>query len=199
MTYSLSTPGVIRSIRQRDLLNAWARARANGSIPDPVLCTPETFGEEFSDMAIVDGVAEASGMRFKIRRQGQRMQIYHNANLEGGFVDDSLPDHMRDWMVYLLELARNLRSPVYSEYATTDVIGRPLSLERLFLPYGQADAPPGAFALSVKTISLEGAFVESEIMRCNSNKKIDAKAFVIEPDSIEASARAARRADDIVY
>src|SRR5271154_818646 len=74
MEYLSSDPSVVRSIRQRVLLNAWLRALRKPH-PLPVLTDfdPDTGIDELADMMGFDVEGECQSVRFVITQEGARL------------------------------------------------------------------------------------------------------------------------------
>jgi len=83
MEYASSDPSVVRSIRQRVLLNAWLRALRQGA-PLPVLIDfdPETGLDEIADMMGFDVQGSGEAARFLITQEGARLSTtYGNEHI----------------------------------------------------------------------------------------------------------------------
>ena len=74
MEYPSSDPSVVRSIRQRVLLNTWLRALRKPH-PLPVLTDfdPDTGIDELADMMGFDVEGEGRSVRFVITQEGARL------------------------------------------------------------------------------------------------------------------------------
>src|SRR3954464_16082452 len=74
MDFRSANPSVIRSVKQRDLLNAWLRAlgtqRALPAIAD---YRPDRIADELADMMGFDVVGRGDTARFLITQEGARL------------------------------------------------------------------------------------------------------------------------------
>src|SRR5260370_3796541 len=74
MEFESANPSVIRSVKQRDLLNGWLRAlgkyRALPALGD---YRPDRIADELADMMGYDVTAEADNARFLITQEGARL------------------------------------------------------------------------------------------------------------------------------
>ena len=73
MEFTSANPSVVRSIKQRELLNAWLRAhnkrRAMPAIND---YQPDQIADELAEMMGFDVEGEGDGARFLITQEGSR-------------------------------------------------------------------------------------------------------------------------------
>jgi hypothetical protein len=169
MEFESASPSVVRYIKQRELLNAWLRARAVSSRLMPRLSDyrPERFTSEMADMMGFDVIRSEAGVRFLITQEGARLTAtYGNvdpAKRPSRFLDDSIgPDrYARVLRPYLVCLER--KRPTYSVSTVQDADGKDVSYERLLLPFGQADAVEQIVG-SYKAISIEGGFKVDNLM-----------------------------------
>src|ERR1700757_4888909 len=74
MDYVSHDPSVVRSIRQRVLLDAWLRARRRPrTLPALMDFDPETGADELADMMGFDVEGEDGAARFVITHEGTRL------------------------------------------------------------------------------------------------------------------------------
>ena len=97
MEFESADPSVVRSIKQRDLLNAWLRA-AGKHRPLPLLgdFQPDRVADEMADMMGYDVVGEGDGARFLITHEGARLAAtYGNDHIDPAertnrYLDDAI-------------------------------------------------------------------------------------------------------------
>lgn len=168
--YTSADPSVVRSIRQRVLLNAWLRTVPRpGPLPAIEDFKPDTDGDEFADMMEFRVEGKDTAARFLITREGSRLAAtYGNDHLDpdqrtNRYLDDAIgPDrYARVVPCYRECLAR--RRPTYSITTVQDADGKQVSYERLLLPFGSADAVEQIVG-SYKAISLEGGFKVNNLL-----------------------------------
>jgi len=117
-------PSVVKSIRQRDLLNTWLRlyAREN-KMPAITEYRPERLGEELPDLVYysVDGTHEPP--RLTIQSDGTRMSTAYGRNGKGRLLDEYVGPHLAPLVMPAYYACLKRRLPVYSKGdAVTDVI-----------------------------------------------------------------------------
>ena len=172
MEFSSANPSVVRSIKQRVLLNAWLRAQASGKqLPVAADFRPEGLLEELDDMMGFDVRYEADGeaARFLITQEGSRLaSTYGSEHIApeqrtNRYLDEAIgPErYARVAPCYLACIAS--KRPVYAISRVNDADGREVSYERLLFPFGRTDRVEQIIG-SYKTISLEGSFRLGNLM-----------------------------------
>jgi hypothetical protein len=170
MKFESANPSVVRSIKQRDLLNTWLRGvRKPQLLPVISDFQPDRIGDELADMMRLDVEGEGCGARFLITQEGARLAAtYGNDHLDpeertNRYLDDAIgPDrYARVVPPYLACLAH--RRPTYSVSMVRDPDGKEVSYERLLLPFGRADKVEQIVG-SYKAISIDGAFKVNNLM-----------------------------------
>lgn len=164
MEYTSSDPSVIRSIRQRVLLNAWLRAlRKPQPLPSLIDFDPDTGIDEIADMMGFDVEGEDQSARFVITQEGTRLAAtYGNEDIApekrtNRYLHDAIgPDRYARVVACYRECVVRKR-PIYSITTVQDADGKDVSYERLLLPFG-CDATVEHIVGSYKTISIEGGF-----------------------------------------
>jgi hypothetical protein len=161
--FSSANPSIIRSIKQRVLLNAWLRALAQGKpLPATADFRPDGIAEELDDMMGYDVEGDGAAARFLITQEGSRLASTYGSDIAphqrtNRYLDDAIgPERFaRVAPCYLACVAR--KRPIYSISGVSDADGKEVSYERLLLPFGRADRVEQIIG-SYKAISLEGGF-----------------------------------------
>lgn len=172
MEFTSANPSVVRSVKQRDLLNAWLRALDKGrALPALADYRPERIADELADMMGFDVDGEGDGARFLITQEGARLTAaYGNEPFDkrtNRYLDDAIgPErYARVIPSYRACLAR--RRPTYSISKVQDPDGKDVSYERLLLPFGCAGHVEQIVG-SYKAISIEGGFKINNLMGVKS-------------------------------
>jgi hypothetical protein len=201
--FESANPSVVRSVKQRDLLNAWLRVRGKHR-PLPVLADykPDRIADELADMMGYDVIGEGDDARFLITQEGSRLSAtYGNEHIDpdkrtNRYLDDAIgPDrYARVLPSYRACLAR--KRPTYSVSTVLDADGKDVSYERLLLPFGSSGNVEQIIG-SYKAISIEGGFKINNLMgiRPKATPVIVINAVI---DLELASAPAGQRASDDV-
>jgi hypothetical protein len=170
MQFRSADPSVIKSIKQRVLLNAWLRARRDPSAL-PSFDDFETDGsfDELPDMMAfnVEGVGEDA--RFFITQEGARLTAtYGSEHIEPArrtnrYLDDAIGPERYAVVVPCYRTCVTRRRPTYSISAVQDLDGKDVSYERLLLPFGNGIKVEQIIG-SYKAISIEGGFKIRQLM-----------------------------------
>jgi hypothetical protein len=169
MEFAGADPSVVKSIRQRYLLNEWLRA-AGKRPPIPLLRDfhLDRVDDEMVDMMGYDVVGEGDGARFLITHQGARLATtYGNERIDPAerphFLDEKIGPERYANVVDLYRACLRHKRPVYSISTVQDADGKEVSYERLLMPFGDGEAVQQIVG-SFKSISIEGGFKISNLM-----------------------------------
>ena len=205
MEYSSADPSVIRSIRQRVLLNGWLRAlRMPNSPPALIDYDPEAGIDEIADMMgfDVEGEDEDECVRFRITQEGSRLTAtYGNAHVApeartNRFLDDAIGPYLYARVVSCYRECVRRKRPIYSITAIKDPDGKDVSYERLLLPFGNGGAVKHIVG-SYKTISVEGGFKIHNLMGRETTARTRLVTAVIDRD-VQRRPAGVRACHDIV-
>jgi hypothetical protein len=170
MRFSSADPSVVRSIKQRVLLNAWLRAqRKPPTLPALSDFQPDGIADELPDMMRFSVEDNGEAARFLITQEGSRLAAtYGSGHIDpikrtNRYLDDAIgaDRYARVQPCYLECLAR--RRPTYSISHVQDGDGKEVSYERLLLPFGSHRGVEQIIG-SYKTISIEGRFKLNSLM-----------------------------------
>jgi len=173
MEFESANPSVVRSIKQRVLLNAWLRAlRKSCPLPTIEDFRPDGIADEIADMMGFAVEGEGDAARFLITQEGARLAAaYGSLHIEpdkrtNRYLDDAIgPErYARVLPPYRACLAR--RRPTYSITMVRDLDGKDVHYERLLLPFGSGAAVEEIIG-SYKTISIDGGFKVDNLMGIN--------------------------------
>jgi hypothetical protein len=204
MKFESASPSIVRSVKQRDLLNAWLRAfDKRGALPRLEDYRPDRIADELADMMGFDVIGDGDQARFLITQEGSRLTAtYGNEHIDpdkrtNRYLDDAIGPqrYTRVLPSYLACLAH--RRPTYSVTMVQDADGKDVSYERLLLPFGSAGAVEQIVG-SYKAISIEGGFKIRDLMGIASKPvPVSIVNAVVERNIAPCSFRHAA-ADDLV-
>jgi hypothetical protein len=204
MKFESADPSVVRSIKQRDLLNAWLRAVGKQrALPALADYQPDRIADEQADMMSFDVAGEADDVRFLITHEGTRLTTtYGNEHIDpdkrtNRYLDDAIgPErYARVVAPYLTCVMR--KRPTYSVSMVQDPDGKDVSYERLLLPFGKADAVEQIIG-SYKSISIEGNFKIDNLMGIKPRTApVSVVNAVIDLDFVRGSG-GRRASDDVI-
>ena len=170
MQFESANPSVVRSIRQRDLLNTWLRALVKPR-PLPLLADyrPEYIADELADMMGFDVEGHGDAARFLITQEGATLtKVYGNEHIDpvqrtNRYLDDAIGPERYAHVVTLYRTCLACKRPTYSISTVQDPDGKDVQYERLLLPFGSADRVEQIVG-SYKAISIEGRFKIRNLM-----------------------------------
>jgi hypothetical protein len=177
MEFESANPSVVRSIKQRVLLNAWLRAQHEpASLPAVADFKPDRLTDELADMMAFDVRGTGEKARFFITQEGWRLAAaYGNDGIDPAarinrYLDASIDAvrYARVLPCYMTCIAR--KRPTYSIASVRDEDGKEVSFERLLLPFGSGDTVEKIVG-SYKAISIEGGFKVGNLMGLRADTK----------------------------
>ena len=172
MDFESATPSVVKSIKQRDLLNTWIRLHLRDHrLPRVADYAPERIEDERPDLVHYTVDASAVPPQLTVVSDGSRMAAAFGNTGKGRQLDDFLGPRLAPVVmpVYYECIRRAL--PVFTIAHIDDVYGRIVAYERLLLPFSDATAVTHIIA-SLKTISEDGNFEIKNLMRGSTNLPI---------------------------
>jgi hypothetical protein len=203
MQFTSANPSVVRSVKQRDLLNAWLRAIGNRTLPVLGDYQPDRIADELADMMGFDVVGEGDDARFRITQEGARLTAtYGNEHIDpdkrtNRYLDDAIGPARYARVVPSYRACLASKRPTYSVSTVRDQDGKDVSYERLLLPFGSAGNVEQIVG-SYKAISIEGGFKINNLMGIRSKSRPESVInAVIDLDVIRGPAGVGA-ADDII-
>jgi hypothetical protein len=170
MKFESADPSVVRSIKQRDLLNTWSRVLGKlRTLPALSDYQPDRIADERAEMMEFDVSGEADHARFLITHEGSRLTAtYGNEHIDpdrrtNRYLDDAIGPERYARVVAPYRVCLMRKRPTYSVSMVQDPDGKDVSYERLLLPFGSADAVEQIVG-SYKSISIEGGFKINNLM-----------------------------------
>ena len=204
MEFESANPSVVRSVKQRDLLNTWLRARGKyRAMPILADYQPDRIADELADMMGFDVDGSGDDARFVITHEGSRLTAtYGNEHVDpdkrtNRYLDDAIGPARYARVVPSYRACLMRRRPTYSVSVVQDPDGKDVSYERLLLPFGSADHVEQIVG-SYKSISIEGGFKITNLMGVTSKATpVSVINAVIDLDFVRGPAEQ-RASDDII-
>lgn len=194
MDFESATPAVIRSIKQRDLLNTWLRLYVHQNhVPKFDDYLPERIAEESDDLVHYTVTGTVDAPRIVIDSDGTRMSNAYGSTGRGRDLDDYLGAKLAPIVMPIYHECLRRRLPVYTISKVSDLYGRKVDYERLLLPFTD-DHGISRILASLKTISDDGGFEIRNLMRANDVLPVYVLRSVIDRDLFHA--RSGRIAPD---
>jgi hypothetical protein len=204
MPFSSANPSVVRSVKQRDLLNTWLRAYGRRRAMPPVEdYQPDRIEDELLDMMRFDVVSDGDQSRFLITHEGSRLTVtYGNEHIDpdkrtNRYLDDAIGPVRYGRVIPSYRTCVERKRPTYAVSMVKDEDGKDVAYERLLLPFGRGSAVTQIVG-SYKTISIEGGFKVRDLMSINTEvDPVSVVRAVIDLDFAKPSADH-RGSDDVI-
>lgn len=164
MEFESAAASVVRSIKQRDLLNIWLRLFAKQEQKPRIAdYQPDRIGDELPNLALFAVDRRTAPLRLLFERESTHMATVYGHASTGQTLDEYLGPRLAPMIVpaYLECISR--ARPVYTIFMTEDVVQRPVSYERLLLPFFDEGLVTKIIA-SHHNISTDGAFETNDLM-----------------------------------
>ena len=182
MEFESANPTIIKSIKQRDLLNTWLRLYARAqAMPRVEEYQPERLADELPDLVYYTVDTAQLPPRLTIQSDGTRMSSAYGHTGKGRYLDEFLGARLAPVVMPVYYECLRRRLPVYTISNIDDIYGRIVAYERLLLPFAQAGNVTHVIA-SLKTISEDGGFEIRNLMRGNDTLPIMKLRSVIDRD-----------------
>jgi hypothetical protein len=180
--FESANPSIVKSIKQRDLLNTWLRLYAREQrIPSVEEYQPARFEEELPDLVFYTVENAKQPPRLTIQSDGTRMSSAYGNTGKGRYLDEYLPAKLVPLVmpIYYECITRSL--PAYTISNIDDIYGRIVAYERLLLPFSAGNGVTHIIA-SLKTISEDGGFEIRNLMRGNDMLPVAKLRTIIDRD-----------------
>ena len=182
MDFESAYPSVVKSIKQRDLLNTWLRLYARDQmLPRMDEYQPDRFEDELPDLVFFTVDTNEQPPRLKIDSDGTRMSSAYGNTGKGRYLDEYLGARLAPIVVPVYHECIARRLPAYTIAHIDDIYGRIVAYERLLLPFSDGGNVTHIIA-SLKTISEDGGFEIRNLMRGNDKLPVPKLRAIIDRD-----------------
>lgn len=182
MEFVSASPAIVKSIKQRELLNYWLRLYAKHErLPKFDDYHPERLADERDDLVyiIVEGTDDAP--RFFIESDGDRMSIAFGSVGKGRDLEEYLGTKLAPSVMPIYYECVRRRLPMYTISQVNDLYGRKVDYERLAMPFSDGEGVSRILA-SLKAICDDGGFEIRNLMRANDIPPLYKLRSVIDRD-----------------
>jgi hypothetical protein len=178
--FASADPSVVKSIRQRDLLNTWLRLFARDQAPPRISeYQPERIEDELPDLVFLTVDGDQQPPRLTIQSDGTRMSRAYGHTGMGRYLDEYLGARLAPIVMPVYHECIARRLPAYTIATIDDICGRIVAYERLLLPFTDGGDVTCIIA-SLKTISEDGAFEITNLMRGNDTLPVPKLRTIID-------------------
>jgi hypothetical protein len=187
LEFESAGPSVVKSIKQRDLLNTWLRLYARDrQMPRVEEYQPARLTEELPDLVYYTVDTERQPPRLTIQSDGTRMSAAYGNTGKGRLLDEYLGPRLVPVVMPVYYKCISCSLPVYTIANIDDIYGRIVAYERLLLPFSEGGNVTHVIA-SLKTISEDGNFEIKNLMRGNDTLPMPMLRTVIDRDLFHRS------------
>ena len=183
MDFESANPTIVKSIKQRDLLNTWLRLYARDrKLPALAEFRPARLEDELPDLVYFSIDATRQPPQIIIDSDGTRMASAYGHTGKGRLLEEYLGPRLAPLVmpVYYECIRRSL--PAFTVAHIDDVYGRVVAYERLLLPFSDSDGAVTQIIGSLKTISEDGGFEIKNLMRGNETLPVPKLRTIIDRD-----------------
>jgi hypothetical protein len=183
LEFESAKPSVVKSIKQRDLLNTWLRLYARSqALPRMDEYQPARIEDEAPDLVHLSVDTTSQPPRLTIESDGARLSSAFGHPGKGKFLDDYMGPRLAPIVMPVYHFCIQRKLPVYTIAHIDDTYGRLVAYERLLLPFAEAGGEVSHIIASLKTISEDGGFEIRNLMRGNDELPSPKLHTVIDQD-----------------
>jgi len=180
--FESANPTVVKSIKQRDLLNTWLRLYAREQrMPRVEEYQPERLADELPDLVYYTVKAASLPPRFTIQSDGTRMSNAYGTTGKGRFLDEYIGPKLAPIVMPVYHECIKRCLPAYTIANIDDIYARIVAYERLLLPFAQ-DGKISHIIASLKTICEDGGFEIKNLMRGNDQLPVPKLRTIVDRD-----------------
>jgi hypothetical protein len=180
--FESAQPSIVKSIKQRDLLNTWLRLYARSqSLPRKDEYQPERIDDELPDLVLYSVDAGTQPPRLTIESNGTRMSTAYGDTGRGRYLDEYLGEKLAPIVMPVYHECIARRLPAYTISNIDDAHGRIVAYERMLLPFSEGNDVTHILA-SLKTISEDGSFEIRNLMRADDKLPVPKLRVIIDRD-----------------
>ena len=183
MDFESANPTVVKSIKQRDLLNTWLRLYARDQkLPSIAEYQPARIEDELPDLVFYTVDSTQTPPRLTIQSDGTRMASAYGHTGKGRLLDEYLGPRLAPIVMPVYYECIRRRLPAFTIAHIDDIYGRIVAYERLLLPFSDGGGAVNQIVASLKTISEDGGFEIKNLMRGNDTLPVPKLRTIIDRD-----------------
>jgi hypothetical protein len=178
LEFKSAHPSVVKSIKQRDLLNTWLRLYARAQrIPGLEEYQPARLADELPDLVYYTIDATQTPPRLIIQSNGTRISSAYGNPGKGRYLDEYLGARLAPVVMPAYRECVQRGLPIYTVSVIDDIYGRLVACERLLLPFMENGNVAHVIA-SLKAISEAGAFEIKNLLRGNTLPTVTLRSVI---------------------
>jgi hypothetical protein len=197
--FESANPTVIKSIKQRELLNVWLRLYGGDRcLPRVAHYQPSRLADELPDLVYYTVDASSERPVLTIQSKGTRMSAAYGHVGKGRQLDEYLGAKLAAVVMPAYYECIRRALPIYTISHIDDIYGRIVACERLLMPFSDDGTVTHVIA-SLKTISEDGGFEIRNLLRGNDTLPVAKLHAVIDRDLIRHTPSRAAAYDVIEF
>lgn len=154
----------MRCVQQIALLKLWERLRGKSHLPRFEALTPEDISRSIDKLSFSEVVQAEEGHRFRIIRNGVQFDRIYPERRCGKFLDEVLPQSLREQALLLHEQVVVRRQPSFSFSLLRKDDGPVIRYERLLLPFTCNDVNVERIVGAITLFSEHNGFDDKDVL-----------------------------------
>ncbi len=172
------SPSSVRSVKQQDFLKVWFRIfEKTGRLPSLAAFQPSRIDDEKPELMYYDIIHTGDDIRYPVTFAGSRLIEAYGFSALGRDLQDLISPVIWEHVEPLYDQCVGRGMPIYSVFTVVDLKGGAVDYERLLLPFGDNNQQMIA---SIKSISVEGRFVNVDLMRSRDHAALYSLRAVVD-------------------
>jgi hypothetical protein len=158
MDFEIAHPSIVRDVRQRALLNTWLQVSETKHPPSAADFHADRFQDKDGEFGFYEVVPQQDGsVRFRIDHDGRFLARAFGSSGRGQFMDDYIAPNLVPVLLPSYRQCAGSAQPVYTILKILDEASRPVSYQRLLLPFADEGAV-NRIMTSLKVTGEDGSF-----------------------------------------
>ena len=183
MDFESANPTIVKSIRQRDLLNNWLRLYARDrKLPAFAEFQPARIEDEMPDLVFFSIDATQQPPSIIIDSNGTRMASAYGHTGKGRRLEEYVGPRLAPLVMPVYHECIRRCLPAFTVSHLDDAHGRVVAYERLLLPFTDGGETITRIVGSLKTISEDGRFEIRNLMHSNETLPLTKLRAIIDRD-----------------
>lgn len=180
MDFEPADPSIVRDVRQRALLNGWLQSSETKCPPTAADFHADRFQDKDGEFGFYEVVPQQDGsVRFRIDHDGRFLARAFGSSGRGQFMDDYIAPNLVPALLPAYRECASRGQPVYTVLKLRDEAGRPVSYQRLLLPFAEASSV-NRIMTSLKLVGEGGSFELGNLLSGVYSTPVTELAAVIE-------------------
>ena len=160
----------MRCVQQISLLKLWEQLRGKRELPQFEALLPDDISRSIDKISFSEVVQTETGYRFRIIQNGAQFDRMYPERRVGKFLDEVLPQAIRDQALLLHEQVVVSRQPSFSFSVLCKADGPLIRYERLLLPFTSSGEDVERIIGTITLFTEENGFDANDVLTA---KRVD--------------------------